>query len=157
MTITDFLTARYDEDEAVARAADIPEGDLSWTAHGPIALSSPDAFRVRTSRDMIPVALVQDIDDNTEPIPAEILDAEAVATHIALHDPARVLADIAAKRAIARAYTHAGDVAELERESDRMAEAHDFWAEEAALERVLHMLAQPYSDHADFDPAWRVR
>ena len=96
---TEYLLERYAEEEAVARAADIPEGDPTWIVHGPV-LAEPRAFRIRTARDMVPVAFVEDVDDASSPAPVGILDAAAAAAHIALHDPARVLADIAAKRAI---------------------------------------------------------
>lgn len=87
MTITEFLTARYDEREAAARASETKV----WAS------------------------------------------TVAEQAHIALNDPAYVLADIAAKRAIVE--LHGTSV---------------------GMDAVLDLLAQPFAEHADFDPAWRV-
>lgn len=59
--------------------------------------------------------------------------------HIARHDPARVLADVAAKRAIVRACAHN---LEFEEYGYTLAE------------RTLRALAQPYSEHEDYKPHW---
>lgn len=153
MTITEFLNARYDEEEAVARAADIPEGDAAWIVHGPVALSDPRAFRVRTHRDMVPVAFVQDADDDGasgHPAPLMILDAEGAAAHIALHDPARVLADIAAKRALLQWLD------QIDREADQEGLERYRLSGDFDTDSARHILAQPYAEHADFDPAWRT-
>jgi hypothetical protein len=60
--------------------------------------------------------------------------------HIALHDPASVLADIAAKRAI---------VDECERA--QRYEDHGW----ALADAVLRLLALPYQSHPDYQQAWR--
>ncbi|MDR7385224.1 DUF6221 family protein [Promicromonospora iranensis] len=165
MSPHEYLTARYDEEETAARAADIVEGDPTWTVHGPVALSSPRAFRVRSSRDMVPVALVQDVDDESGP--TAILDAEAAATHIALHDPARVLADVAAKRAILEHHrpATAEDTHEIgahpinDGRCSSCVALHDERGYCEQLEypcpTILAML-QPYADRDDFDPDWKI-
>lgn len=151
MTITEFLNARYDEEEAIAQGADVKQEDPSWTPHGPIALSDPRSFRVRSDRDSRPVALVQDVGDDEEG-PTSILDGEAVAAHIARHDPARVLADIAAKRAIVAAAVETLAVEEVGFPADE----HGLNEARSLAEFTIRTFAQPFAEHADFDPAWRT-
>lgn len=70
-------------------------------------------------------------------------DAEsAPERHIARHDPARVLADVAAKRAIVAACAYNLEYEEY---------GHTL------AERVLRALALPYADHEDYKPHWRPR
>jgi hypothetical protein len=62
--------------------------------------------------------------------------------------PARVLADVQAKRAI---------LAEHERRSKLIADGYyDDYAELVDLNWLISLLAQPYADHPGFDPAWRI-
>jgi hypothetical protein len=115
-----FLRARLDEDEQVARTAEA-ETSAVWTAY------------------------------------SESVDEEgggAVATgsygyfgdqrhHIARHDPARVLAEVDAKRDVIR-------LAER---------AHDYHATfvsgfAAAMEDALRKFALAYADHPDYKPEW---
>lgn len=74
MTITEFLNARYDEDEQVARAATPGH----WGPSGHSVLTSDDIEFIEASR--------------TDSV------------HIARHDPARALREITAKRALLRAH-----------------------------------------------------
>lgn len=100
----EFVRARWDEGEAIARGAD---GELEpWTVS--------DAGNVTAyDKRLIASVWIQN------------------ARHIAHFDPAHVLADIAAKRA-----------------------ALDFVVDEYPYVAIL--FAQPFVDHPDFDPAWRV-
>lgn len=67
--------------------------------------------------------------------------------------PARVLAEVEAKRRIIR---------EFEQEISRgpAGDREDFMARHDgildAYRAALRMLIQPYADHSDFDPAWRI-
>lgn len=63
-------------------------------------------------------------------------------------DPTLVLADIAAKRAIVA--EHVGAEAYYRTHTDAPA------GELTGLGTAVRLLAQPYADHPDFDPAWRV-
>ncbi|MFB7890335.1 DUF6221 family protein [Cellulosimicrobium cellulans] len=167
-TVVEFLTARLDEDEAIARAADVKQGDPSWTPHGPVALSDPRAFRVRSQHDARPIALVQDVSGDADDPDREtaILDGAAAAEHIARHDPARVLADVAGKRRIIEAHP--------------LVPARDVWGEETGglscetcdakpdlmlggIEQprtdgcvTLRALAAPYAGHPDYDERWTL-
>ena len=130
MTITEFLEARIDEDEAVARAASHQKvaGPFhgNWR-HNSLHLSS-----------------------------MEREDAE----HIARHDPARVLAECAAKRAIIAEHGEM-EVASLDRET---------WGQPFTVCRVcavgvrqvvspcptLKALAAVYKNHADYREEWAI-
>ena len=78
----------------------------------------------------------QDITDRPDEFYRETYD------HIARHDPARVLADVAAKRAIVAACAYNLEYEEY---------GHTL------AERVLRALALPYADHEDYKPHWRPR
>lgn len=68
-------------------------------------------------------------------------------------EPARVLAQVAAMRAIMLEYRNVeGTLTALEESGD---DARFDWAErEKALDLVLRHLAAIWSSHADYDPAW---
>ena len=114
-----FLNARLDEDEATAKASVMPEWMISESGEfGYI------------------VAAV-----GTETTGESIADAwqEDVAVHIARHDPARVLREVEAKRAM---------LAELTRwPFDYRPGCND------PIRLFVHLLAAPYSDH----PVWRAQ
>lgn len=127
MTLGVFLTARLDEDERVAQAA--LDGTREPRHHAECSKGCDSIhFTVAGGDD--------------EP------GAEALGAHIVRHHPARVLAEVAAKRAIVREYVEARDY-------DHGGEMRCFGHEEG-LEEAVTLLAQPYADHPDFDPAWRV-
>lgn len=123
-----FLHARLDEDERLAQAASSDAG-AAWTLSAGTfpALVSPAGVR-------------------------RVTGAESVLPHVGRHDPARVLAEVEAKRRIL-------DVA------DRlMADAAEQAFEpggsvwliyHATANRLRQYVALPYADHPDYDPAWR--
>lgn len=144
-----FLRDRLDEDRDTARDADVKQGDPSWERHGPIALSDPRAFRVRSALDARPIALVQDVSGDVDDPDREtaILDGAAVAEHIARHDPARVLADVEAKRRIvSRCDLILRGRAEGMFNEGQVTDAWD----------NLRALALPYAGHPDYDRAWAL-
>lgn len=112
-----FLRGRLDDDEAAARGCESPP---PWSA----ATHGSDSWIV-TDADGDPL-----IYDEGTPSLAE-------AAHIARHDPARVLREVEAKRAIVE---HA-----------------EFWSEndQDAMAWVLRALAAVYSDHPDYQPGWK--
>jgi len=109
-----FLRARLDEDERIARACD---GHTTFDGTGIV----PGA----TARG--PVMAV---------LPSH------VATHIARHDPARVLAEVDAKRRIIDGLAEA-----LDRHADYITGTF-------TVEDVLRLLALPYRDHPGYRPEW---
>jgi hypothetical protein len=117
--LIEFLRARLDEDERSARAA-IERGMSVWEAHeqGRVAMVSlPDGD-----------ALIYD----------EGSPNDDQARHIARWDPARVLAEVQAKRRI---------VDEVVPEMETV---------EYQSRKLLGLLATSYADHPDYDLAWVV-
>lgn len=152
MTLAEFLLARIAEDERVARAADVKQGDASWKRHGPIALSDPRAFKVRSERDSRPIARVEDVagDIDDPDCATAILDGSAVSEHIAHWDPARVLAECEAKRRIVEDYAKCVRLRDIEHH------VTDYSGGElAAYETAVRFLALPHADHPDYRQEWK--
>lgn len=112
MTIREFLNARLDEDEALARAA------------------APGPWHTNAEADEV---LAVDGITVAEGFALSGPQIRATTQHIARHNPARVLAEIQAKRRIVEMYGQA-----------------------VAIDTVLDHLAAVYDQHPDFDPARRV-
>lgn len=123
-TLDEFVTARLDEDKAIAkRACDGP-----WRAR----LYNGDMQVVDFEDDLVATT---PYDDNE---------------HIARFDPVRVLAEVEAKRRIVELTDEINGL-------DWTVQQEFGWPEEGyvdAGDRVLRLLALPYADHPDFDPAW---
>lgn len=115
-----WLRAQLDDDERVAREA----------TDGPWEISASTTS---------PIADVQGVTSSYEDYTCSIEDAE----HIARWDPARVLAEIEAKRAI------------LDWLVDCEVKAFDgnWWSLEVG--DAIRALAQPYADRPDFPEEWR--
>lgn len=135
--LASFLLARLDEEEFVARAA----GGNRWAMMAD--LDEVAVFAERKPGDETPDGKGWDDvaywrrGDNVEGIDLRLTDIVPFADHIARHNPARVLADIEAKR--------------------RIVELHD--GDDPYL---LSMLAFPYAQHPDYeawmhpdDPGWK--
>jgi hypothetical protein len=122
-----FLRARLDEDEQVARAT--VEAPWIVPAYDPTVVKpyGSDGLIVRAS-------------------------GPGAAEHIALHDPARVLAEVDAKRRIVAlcepSLVEVTAYGQTEREF--IPGNGPPWGD-----GVLRLLAAPYADHPDYDPAWR--
>lgn len=148
--IVAFLLARLAEDEAVALAATDPRrpgytwqwvedatdepikavaDDLADPVHEgrAISLRTIEEFPTTSGVGPLPAFVISGVDDA---LPTGLV-------HIAHWDPARVLAECAAKRQL------------IEGTEYRMTfDDRD--------EHVLFVMAAVYADHADFDPAWMV-
>ena len=159
-----FLRARLDEDEQAARAATPGPwrwGDWSTTfgtveqrrrtlEHAPERGPFPAvATRDSSSRQVLP-----SLEDSLE-MAGDREPYEANAAHIARHDPARVLAEVDAKRAIVDAL---GIAERNTADMRRMATEYRFVqvAESAqdALLYAVRLLALPYADHPDYRAEW---
>ena len=144
-----FLTARLDEDERIARAAVIPAHDAPNAYQPHPALSR---WRYSDGGDV-----EVDWDDSgpySEPYRVTS-DSEGFSSvndphghHIARHDPARVLADVDAKRRIIR--LHFG----TDLEDPQVAHACGEDLEPYPCDTLL-FLALPYADHPDYNETWR--
>jgi hypothetical protein len=113
-----FLRARLDEDEAAAR------------------LATPGPWHCGDGGWIVPVAR------------ADIYASQQNAAHIARHGPARVLADVAAKRALI------ADLEDLEEmiHSDRGIGRFTFSGDTTGL----RYLAAVYAGHPDYDEGWKL-
>lgn len=149
MGIVEFLEARIAEDEAVAQ--DAGARALEW----------------RSSNGSVSGGGKPYVDDWSEDEPLTQYDGEVTivydegwpedveAAHIARYDPARVLQEVAAKRAIIAASkdTYAGPPWE---DADIESGAADVWdGRQTSYREVLANLACAYSDHPDFNEEWR--
>lgn len=128
-----FLTARLDEDEAAAAEAGEDSGpEWRWQPE-----ELPGMVVASGSGEIV-------VYDEGRP-------TGAGGAHIARYDPARVLAGVAAKRAILAAY---------ERQfTERKSHPGDLAASGAllALHGAVKALAAVYSGHPDYDPKWAIR
>lgn len=124
ITLTDFLLARIADDEAVARAAnEASSGSGPWWVDGP----------AKVSRKFWIYATGEKFQD------------EATATHIAHHDPTRVIAECASKTIIVK---HHGMVA-----------GGKPWCEADGRPwpcDTMRALASVYADHHHFDSSWAL-
>jgi hypothetical protein len=128
LTLTEFLLARLAEDEEVAREASADP----WT-HVHEGLQGGEVIRAGAVR----VARVYANTWSNGYVP----DCENAA-HIARHDPARVLAEVEAKRAVV---------------AERLFYDRDPDYELTILgERILAALALPYAGHPDYQPEWSL-
>jgi hypothetical protein len=120
--IVAFLAERYDEDEQLARDA-----ETDWTPTQP---DLPRGTHLVYGLERVGYCLKYQMFAST-------------------WEPDRVLADIAAKRAILAAYdTAANDWTHV----DQTEGEH---AREYALREVVKHLATAYAGHPDYDEAWR--
>ncbi len=123
-TITEFIAARLDEDEATARAAhDLMDEPWKVYPEGPEEENYSGGYRV----------------SNGGTIAGWVEEAKAV--HIARHDPARVLREVEAKRAILE-----NSIIVMDKYAGGM--YLDF------VRETLRHLAAAYSDHPDYNPEW---
>jgi hypothetical protein len=109
-----FLIARLDEDERTARAAEESGGGDWWTAEEVLHRLTTDA------------------------------DGHSDAIHIARHDPARVLRDVKADRALLRRHT-IGSLLSRGQYKGGYCEA---------LDEVIQIRAARFSDHPDYRQEW---
>jgi hypothetical protein len=129
--LVQFLRARLDEEEAATRAAARAERADTWTtvpdSHGGVLDGTGTRSLIVGYGDVM---------------------APETATHIARHDPARVLAEVDAKRQIVDRM--AGMLAAAEGDSEV-----DHYGGLDAAEGTLELLALPYADHPDYRDEWR--
>jgi hypothetical protein len=183
MTLAEFLRARLDEDEEAALAAsrpptrvDIPadaqihsadpstENPTHWGwGGGPVRVADFDpkvveALDLKDRDDPYHVS-VRGTWDEGEPIGARydvaVVPADHDAgRHIARHDPARVLAEVAAKR---RLMNHAIYMTQWTDEHQAGVSEHEIRMMRIAGEHVLRLVASPYADHPDYRHGWFPR
>jgi hypothetical protein len=163
--IVEFLKARLDEDEAWARAANqaypyaddedktLPDGGvhwrwvagMAWDTVVPDPVTDPNGL-VGFDQGHVNLATVEEWPTGSfgRTMPRtyanEIVEMDSSAAgHIIRHDPARVLRDIAAKRALLEAYGR-----------NLTSEA---WL---TLSPHIYAMAAIWAEHPDYDPSWTV-
>lgn len=149
--LVEFLWARFDEDEQVASGA--IRGPWAVATNGEVYAPSYDREVRLTGRRTTTEHLY--VTSDSEGILPSVQEEEA--EHIARHDPARVLTEVAAKRAI---LDHAlvyeakidGEWACCH-EPDEIAAGLCPATPPGAI-RLLRLLAAPYASHPDYDPVW---
>lgn len=153
MDIAAFLAARLDEDAAVARAAAVRAsrypGDR-WEVGGTVYREDYEFVAINTPPPEV-VEIAGAGFDGTGGI-----HGERFAEHIARHDPARVLAETAAKRAILELHGGAlvpASCCAREMEGYSVIEWYDARTDPCP---TLRALAAPYAEHPDFKPEWRI-
>lgn len=126
MTITEFLEARIAEDEDYARRA-----AFGWGADWDSVPDNEDEWSFINAEGKKEMVGSEDAD---------------VIIHIAYHDPARVLAECAAKRAIAG----------LHEEGSDQCDEHNAMFESIECP-TIRALAAVYADHPDYRQEWAPR
>lgn len=139
--LADFLLARLDEDEVIARAAN--PGPWTWVGSLRPRVASELKYGAPGPNGWGTVLA-------TSPHDVDATDAD----HIARWDPAAVLADCAAKRAVVEVLA-----------KQAAACPPDDWPEDGEIMKapladnarhLLRLLVQPYSGHPHFHPSWAV-
>jgi hypothetical protein len=140
-----FLTARLDEIKQTARAA----------TPGPWQVDDPSYPEAIVNYDGHDVA-----SGGRWGGEARIFNCDADAVHIALHDPAFVLANVAAKKAIIKAHDY-GWISLAPGKPEEPAcsvcagPGGRRWATWPC--RTLRLLAQPFRDHPEWSTEWDVK
>ncbi|WP_433078897.1 DUF6221 family protein [Dactylosporangium sp. CA-052675] len=170
-----FLAARLDEDERVARAA---AGGGRWSYPGSDSVAGwalyDEAWVIANLK-----TYEHETYDYAARMPAmrdpRYVDADANGRHIARHDPARVLREVEAKRALLALHPHRRFAEPLDANS-RFEEDHRPAFTEAPryvgcegcnidrYEEVypswwcahVRLLAAPYADHPDYREEWAL-
>jgi hypothetical protein len=162
--LREFLTARLDEDEAVARAAaDLPVcavknwGPADRWSHRPIDFTADNPKR---AIHLLTPGFAESTDSGVDLIRDGDGITREVADHIVTWDPARVLAEIKAKRRVlARHHPYRDDDPE---HGDNSCVGCGFGSDEESMVAdindcpELRDVAAPYAEHPDYDPAWSV-
>ncbi|MGW4484316.1 DUF6221 family protein [Amycolatopsis sp. NPDC004368] len=132
-----FLRARLDEDEQAARDS----AGVRWVTPVPGSVHvDPAAIRENTlAYGHLGFVVSADVSPQ----------GDAYRRHIARHDPARVLAEVAAKRQIIDAAVRADEA------GDAALQTAGEYARAQALSDVLDWLALPFADHPDYREEWR--
>jgi len=134
-TLTEFLAARIDEDEAIAQDALHSDakrpGEWVTEHHNSQYHDEPDRCHI-----------AEDSAGHYWSVAHEVYIPNA--EHMARHDPARVLAECEVKRRIV-------DLAREARETQRAG----YGAADYYMRDVLRLLALPYADHPDYRQEWK--
>lgn len=144
--LIDFLHARINEDEHIAKRAAGTDGvDGRWAYDGDSAQGEvyrPDASHTYTRLDGSTGVEHSHVTQDSEGIMPSVEGDDGC--HIARHDPARALREVEAKRALIAQY---GDS-----EGAQFPDYDGGYA--SATQDALLLLASVYSDHPDYRKEW---
>ena len=135
MDIREFLAVQLQDDEDYARQA-AEEFGPHWTEQWTGTVNLNPSGQRSASQDDHWATLIEHTD-------------ERVTRHIIRHDPARVLAEVAAKRRILEGHALCGTGLGLCDHAHRRPASV-----ESGRCGTLRDLAAPYADHPDFNPSW---
>ncbi|WP_009473855.1 DUF6221 family protein [Rhodococcus sp. JVH1] len=138
--IEEFLKARLDEDGELARYA--AERAAEWRSGGQGVCGGPFADD-EGEVDCLGMHTI---------VYGEGYPREFEARHIALHDPARVMLEVATKRAILQACRRAPSASS---HISAFVRGQDAGYAEALADTLRH-LASAYSDHPDYRQEWAL-
>lgn len=151
MSLSEFLRARLAEDEAVARAA--TPGPWRWDTSEGSFCGEPDPDTAPAWGHRGPDLVTDAEVDDRDIISSSGYDADNViigradAEHIARHDPARVLAEVTAKRALLDDLDAWQRTVEID--GDRYARG-----QLAARQAVAAAWGRLYAAHPGYQPEW---
>jgi hypothetical protein len=173
--LVEFLNARYDEDEWWAREASRlrdqegqPAGDhWQWEATDidQVLVLDPSQYEhvndgvgsvSLRSRELYPTNFVGDLPNFAIGAASEV--PTTVAGHVVRHDPARVLAEVEAKRRIVESAAEIMDRGAFPEGVSDGRDPDEVESDEglaALAEYHLRLLALPYADHPDYREEWR--
>lgn len=154
--IIEFLRARLDEDEQVARdavSATWGVGSTQKVEWGPMKPWSEGTYR-DVQGQIWPQQWTDDASHIYSAAPEKRMVADMTdsytrpknkpnAQHIARWDPARVLAEVEAKRTVLDVLARCANI-----------KWTGTYAVVEEARRALHALTLPYVDHPDYDPTW---
>jgi hypothetical protein len=157
MALVEFLRARLDEDEAAANAAP----GSTWTTFSQSDIAGASVYDEQW-RLLSPAHYDHDNALGAKRGPRYIEDArDQLVAHIARHDPARVLAEVEAKRRILDEHTKDSICVDGRECCKRcVVDIEIAWDEAfAAMEPIpcptVRLLALPYAEHPDYRQEWR--
>lgn len=151
--ISVFLKDRLDEDEQIANTSIrgcIERAEWSYEEWTPGSRGGSGEVIAPNDRDSsgYPEMITRDAEGMQQAVD------ERDGPHIARHDPARVLREVAAKRAIIEAYMESGR--EFTRHMEAGAPVEARFGAMQALEHVIRNLATVYADHPDYREEWNI-
>lgn len=151
VNIAEFLTARLDEDEDIAKEAKGDYAQSTTSGEWTHINDHPDPDQHQRIVDAFGYTVHGDFDHDVDSDPWWTLP------HIARHDPARVLREVAAKRQLLEwcaAVTEHFDWATLNQPGSLLHDPNARATNTATL--AMQAMATPYADHPDYQEGWKL-
>jgi hypothetical protein len=153
-----FIAARLGEDEAAAKAWQSPpwrEDATSWKVVG----RREPRYDNGRSETLTVIDVSGRPVDFAEAIQVKWDSNGERATHIARHDPARVLREVAAKQAILAEHElvpagYRGEGVLPGEYGCRTCDVHEGGTDPGGPCKTVRLIVSVWSDHDDYDPAW---